>query len=400
MKIVVFGASGFVGQQMVPRLIELGHVVVVVGRSVKELSKHFPVCTAYSIEQFDDHIREYDLAINLATINSDSPLTFGAFEAVNKTLLLDLARRCRKVGVKKFMNVSSIHALDIDNDSFYAISKRQGADALAALGISEYTSVYVPLIYGEKWSGKFRLLNNLPKSLAKLTFSFAAALKPCIHINLLCQKLLIKKYSPVEQQIISNNQFGNYIYAGVRWAVDITFAVTITIIFSWLLLIVWILVKLTSKGPGIFVQKRVGMHGKEFPCFKFRTMQDGTDQRGTHEVNNSSITRIGSTLRKYKLDELPQVLNIFRNEMSIIGPRPCLPNQVELIRERWMCGVFEVKPGISGYAQVMKVDMSEPIRLANLDAKYIALRGLLLDFKILCQTLTGRGNGDNVKSTQ
>ena len=99
---------------------------------------------------------------------------------------------------------------------------------------------------------------------------------------------------------------------------------------------------------------------------------------------------------KTKIDELPQVLNIFKNEMSLIGPRPCLPVQEELIQARQALGVLSVKPGISGLAQINNIDMSDPELLARWDAKYIHLRSLLLDLKIFIATVLGRGQGDKV----
>ncbi|MEQ8738039.1 MAG: sugar transferase, partial [Hoeflea sp.] len=113
-------------------------------------------------------------------------------------------------------------------------------------------------------------------------------------------------------------------------------------------------------------------------------------QAGTHEVGPDAITRLGSWLRKIKIDELPQVINLLRNEMSLIGPRPCLPSQVELIAERSRRGVMGVKPGITGLSQVNGVDMRDPVRLARSDADYLALQSLTLDFRIVLATLSRR----------
>lgn len=120
-------------------------------------------------------------------------------------------------------------------------------------------------------------------------------------------------------------------------------------------------------------------------------MKTGTAHVGTHEVSTSAITRQGQWLRKSKLDELPQIINIFRNEMSLVGPRPCLPSQSELIAERDHRGVLAVKPGITGLAQVNGVDMRFPAKLAQWDARYLALQSLLLDLRILLATAFRRG---------
>src|SRR5690606_10003296 len=108
---------------------------------------------------------------------------------------------------------------------------------------------------------------------------------------------------------------------------DRSFALAVLFLLWWFLALIWLLVRLQSPGPGLFAQKRVGRNGVQFTCYKFRTMKLGTLQAATHEVSVGNVTKLGRLLRKTKLDELPQVWNILRNEMSLVGPRPCLPAQ-------------------------------------------------------------------------
>ena len=122
-----------------------------------------------------------------------------------------------------------------------------------------------------------------------------------------------------------------------------------------------------------------------------------TKNVGTHDVDSNLVTSFGKFLRRTKLDELPQIINIFRGELSLVGPRPGLPNQKELYNERCSRGIFNMKPGITGYAQVNDVDMSNPKKLVDWDEKYMALRSINLEFKILLQTFIGRGQGDKLK---
>ncbi|KJS19027.1 MAG: lipid carrier : UDP-N-acetylgalactosaminyltransferase [Hoeflea sp. BRH_c9] len=178
--------------------------------------------------------------------------------------------------------------------------------------------------------------------------------------------------------------------------VDLTFALGVVVLLGWALLAIWALVRLRSPGPGIFAQTRVGKHAKHFVCYKFRTMKVGTPQSGTHEASASAITPFGQFLRSTKLDELPQVWNLLRNEMTLIGPRPCLPVQTELIEARRSRGVFAVKPGISGLAQINGIDMSDPQKLSKWDSRYIALQCLTLDLKIALATIRGGGQGDKI----
>lgn len=150
-------------------------------------------------------------------------------------------------------------------------------------------------------------------------------------------------------------------------------------------------------GSPIFIQERVGRNKKPFKLIKFRTMALSTESVATHLVSSSSITRFGRFLRRTKLDELPQILNVIKGDMSFVGPRPCLFNQKELIEARDKRGVFCVRPGVTGLAQVNEIDMSTPEILAQWDAQMISEFSFSLYFKLLLRTLTGAGSGDRVK---
>ena len=173
----------------------------------------------------------------------------------------------------------------------------------------------------------------------------------------------------------------------IKRILDITAAAAGLVLLAPVLLIVAALVALTSPGPALFRQERVGKDERTFICNKFRTMHLGTRQRGTHEISPSAVTSVGSTLRTYKLDELPQLWNVLAGEMSLVGPRPCLPNQVRLIAERRRRNVFSVSPGITGLAQVQGVDMSDPERLAEIDQTYIRTRSLGMDLRLIAKTI-------------
>jgi len=167
-------------------------------------------------------------------------------------------------------------------------------------------------------------------------------------------------------------------------------------IFLLPLIFIVVIALLFQKGSILFIQKRVGKGQKIFNLYKFRTMLPSAPQVPTHEVGRQNITTMGKFLRKTKLDELPQLLNVLAGEMSLVGPRPCLPAQVDLIAERSKRGVFAVRPGITGLAQVRNVDMSEPIKLAKIEEEMIRLNSLGLYMRILLMTLIGRGQGDKV----
>ena len=177
---------------------------------------------------------------------------------------------------------------------------------------------------------------------------------------------------------------------------DFIFSFLGLLFLSPLILLVVILCYFDTGRP-IFAQQRVGRNKKLFTLYKFRTMKLQTKSVGTHLVDPSSVTRLGNFLRKTKLDELPQLWNVLKGEMSLVGPRPCLANQQQLIDCRQSLGVFAVRPGVTGLAQVNNVDMSTPEKLAQLDAQMIRHLGLTNYFRYIFLTLAGKGQGDALK---
>jgi O-antigen biosynthesis protein WbqP len=162
-----------------------------------------------------------------------------------------------------------------------------------------------------------------------------------------------------------------------------------------ILFIVIIIGYFDTKSP-IFIQQRVGKNKRPFNLIKFRTMSVDTKSVASHLASTASITKLGAFLRKTKIDELPQLINVLKGEMSFVGPRPNLFNQEELIAEREQRGVYDVLPGITGLAQVNTIDMSTPKLLAETDQKMIAILTLGDYFKYILQTATGKGSGDRV----
>lgn len=148
----------------------------------------------------------------------------------------------------------------------------------------------------------------------------------------------------------------------------------------------------------IFSQERLGKNKQGFVLYKFRTMKLSTLSVGTHLVDKSSITSFGRLLRKTKLDELPQLVNVLKGEMSLVGPRPNLPNQIELIKEREKKSIYSVRPGITGLAQIRQIDMSTPELLAQTDAEMIKTMSIKNYFLYLWLTFIGKGGGDRVNS--
>lgn len=161
-----------------------------------------------------------------------------------------------------------------------------------------------------------------------------------------------------------------------------------------LILVAGLLIKLNSSGPMFFRQKRLGYRKKVFTCIKLRTMSVGTPNAASHEVGTSHITSVGRWLRRLKIDEFPQLWNVFCGDMSFVGPRPGLPDHDELTKAREAQGVFEVVPGITGLSQINGIDMSDPELLAEWDRRYAEEASFFGDLKLMVQTVVGKGSGD------
>ncbi|TPI40624.1 sugar transferase [Mesorhizobium sp. B3-1-6] len=167
---------------------------------------------------------------------------------------------------------------------------------------------------------------------------------------------------------------------------DLAVAVPMLVAAAPVLLVAMLAISATSPGPAIFSQIRVGRGGALFACRKLRTMYRATPSLPTHEAPAGSVTAVGKVLRATKIDELPQLWNVLKGEMSLVGPRPCLPTQAELIERRRELGVLTALPGITGLAQIKGIDMSDAKLCAETDAAYIKAASTSLDLKILLAT--------------
>ena len=189
----------------------------------------------------------------------------------------------------------------------------------------------------------------------------------------------------------------NYHY--IKRITDIILSGAAIIILSPLLLVLCLAIKLDTPGPILFTQKRVGIHKSFFQIYKFRTMRIDTPKDvPTHMLENPEqyITKVGKFLRKTSLDELPQIFNIFKGQMSIVGPRPALWNQDDLVAEREKYGANDVTPGLTGWAQINGRDELEIPVKARLDGEYVAHYGFCMDLKCFFGTITSVLKHDGV----
>lgn len=186
---------------------------------------------------------------------------------------------------------------------------------------------------------------------------------------------------------------------GLKRIVDFLLSLSGIIVLSPILLILVIAIKIDSKGPVIFTQKRVGKNKKLFNIYKFRTMKiDTPKEMPTHLLENPDffITKVGKFLRKTSLDELPQLFNILKGDMAVIGPRPALWNQDDLIEERDKYGANDIRPGLTGWAQINGRDELEIDYKAQLDGYYVERESFSMDVKCFFGTIVSVFKSDGV----
>jgi len=189
-------------------------------------------------------------------------------------------------------------------------------------------------------------------------------------------------------------------YLKIKQLFDYLFSFCLAIILAPLFFLITIIIKLDSKGPVLFKQKRIGKDNVSFDIYKFRTMRTDTPKdMPTHLLNDATsfITHIGAFLRKSSLDELPQLFNILRGEMSFIGPRPALWNQYDLIELRKTVHADQLKPGITGWAQVNGRDELPLGVKADYDGYYAKHVSFILDVKIFFKTILSVLKADGIR---
>ena len=188
-------------------------------------------------------------------------------------------------------------------------------------------------------------------------------------------------------------------YKGMKRGIDFVLALVGMIVLSPVFLVLIIAIKIDSKGPVLFKQKRVGIHKTHFQILKFRTMRiDTPKDMPTHLLKDPEqyITKVGKFLRKSSLDELPQIINILKGDMAVVGPRPALWNQYDLIEERDKYGANDIRPGLTGWAQINGRDELEIPVKAAFDGEYVKRMGPAMDLRCFFGTFISVFRGDGV----
>lgn len=266
-----------------------------------------------------------------------------------------------------------------------------------------------------------------PRTVSTLIQKVSAAVERSASMDRVCRLKLTFRVFPQDAAKLPTDEFDVFLYPDIsgggyvnrrtralKRAMDIIGSLIGITIFLPVFVIVALLVKLTSRGPVLFSQKRVGQYGREFNFFKFRTMLTGNDpqvhreyvakliaggpdsshEKGVYKLTNDPrVTRIGRLLRRTSLDELPQFFNVLRNDMSLVGPRPPLPYEYERYRVWHRRRVLELKPGLTGLWQVKGRSRTTFDEMVRMDIRYASIRSLWVDIKILLQTPTAMFSG-------
>jgi lipopolysaccharide/colanic/teichoic acid biosynthesis glycosyltransferase len=386
-KIAVSGASGSVGRNLIPLLVQAGHTLLLISRDPAKVADQFPGLAVASSVGWEEDARDYDIFLHLAVRNNNQAGSLGEFMEANANLTSTLAEGARRAGISRFVYPSTVQALMPEASSPYVLSKIAGMEAAHMSFPGAVDVVYLGLVHGHHYSGKLSFLNKLPRSFGSFLFSLFSALKPTTSVQRLVRYLSLPRPAGADHSsILSDPKSQNPTYRFWRASLGGVFVLAVSLL-SPLLFVVWAIIVIEGGRPGIFTQERRGRGNTVFNCVKFRTMRNGTGSKGSHMVDSDAVTKVGRILRRLKVDELPQAWNIARGEMALIGPRPCLPNQEEVIAARQSREVVNYSPGLTGWAQVNGVDMSEPEMLATYDSQYLGLQSVSFDLKIIRGTL-------------
>jgi lipopolysaccharide/colanic/teichoic acid biosynthesis glycosyltransferase len=402
-KILIIGGSGFVGQQISTLLSLNGVDVISVGRATPGFDIFIESAGEIVHQVVKDEFNSVNGVVILSVVNNDKNDVMDKFISINSNFPVNVANLLTKYNKKMLFCFGSSHAAEQGRVDSYSISKRKMSSGLASVKGLDIRVIVAHPIYGEKFVKRMAWVDRLPSVLRSKVIAAVGSIKPLLHVNgivtFIEQNLNSRTQSGTFVEIeLADDQSANAIYRFVTRLIDVVLASAILVVFWWLYILVAVAIALDSPGGAIFRQVRVGRGGQHFVCYKFRTMVTGSPQVATHNASKDMTTRIGSWLRRLKLDELPQVFNILRNDMSWVGPRPCLPSQEYLIAERNALDVLTIKPGVTGLAQVQSIDMSDPVRLAKVDRQFLVRRSIPLYISILVKTFLGGGAGDPINT--
>lgn len=393
LRILLIGGTGFVGSQLAPVLRSRGHQVVLASR------KSDAARGIVGRDGWATAVENSNVVVFLSAINNDVDATPEQIRATNVDLPLEVAEMIDAGRPQRLVLFGSDHVDNVFPLDLYASSKAELTERLLERPALPVTVQILSPVHGARFVKKLSAVDRFPGPLRRLAVAALGAVRPLSHIDQIADEIEAAPNASngLLFRRVVDDQDHNFIYRSVTRFFDLAFAIAVIVFFGWLMAILAIMIAATTTGPALFKQQRVGRHGRIFTCYKFRTMRVNTPQVATHQVSSDSTTSVGKRLRDWKLDELPQVFNILANHMSLVGPRPCLPTQHELVAARDKLGVMAVKPGVTGWSQIHGIDMSDPEVLAQSDADFLHCRSIPLYVRIALLTFLGKGQGDKIR---
>ena len=399
MNIIITGATGFIGKQLVPLLNFKTNEIALFGRDIKKLNEIYPQFMVYEYKDLERVINKNSIILHLAVKNNrenNNKKNLRDYLKVNVMFTKKLYKIAMQARIKKFLNLSTTNILNENKKDPYSMTKRKLVNNIKNKENLKFINLIMPIVYGKKFTGRLSFLNMFPRSFSFSLMKFISAFKSTMNIKLLADYINEREFMKNNCDIIlTDGQNNNIFFKIFKKMIDLFFSISILFFFSWLILIISIFIKISSNGPILFVHKRIGKNNVIFSCYKFRTMKQATPISATHKIKKKQVTYIGKFLRKTKLDEIPQVINILKGDMSLIGPRPCIVSQKDIIKVREKYKINKILPGITGLAQINRIDMSDKNMLTKFDYRYLKLRSIISELNIILRTFIGYGSGDN-----
>lgn len=387
MRVLITGASGAIGAHLINGLCA-DHKIRIAGRDPSKLAALFPGFDHVDIADPHACMKDIDAVIHLAARNNDARGTEKDFYKDNVQLTDCLLNAAASANVKHFVFASSILAIQPSEKDFYGRSKQKAEQLLLDRQDIKISILRIAAVETGVFRGKLRILRLLPDPLQKLLTKPVNSLRATVSKAKVFESVQSVLAGGQEMIVfVSDCQKDNSVYTSIKRGADIIGAMLGLLLGGWLILLLLLAIRIVDGKPAIFQQTRIGLKQAPFSLIKLRTMKTETPHLATHEVSPAFVTPLGRYLRSTKLDELPQLWNILKGELSFVGPRPGLEVQTALTKQRELRDVYCVKPGLTGLAQVQGIDMSDPEKLAAKDEEYIARRSFLLDARIIAQTI-------------
>jgi len=387
MRLVVRANSRAVGNLISRELVLAGHTVLRISDESGWWSSESADYAHQSLGEWEKYAQDYH-AFLLFTVPSNCKAKFSRrrFQK-EQELVADFRNSARNLEIPRFIVFSNFQDFLSRRDSRgHRRSCSPHFLEQAALG-KDVERVYVGRIYSNRKNMQLTVAPRLPRSFGLSHNPLLSWLRPTTSVDHIVNYLKSSgDDSSAQERILGDQKSKHFAYRIWRGLLDSAFVTSVLLIVP-LIIVMWFGVIFESGRPGLFLQERLGSAGSVFQCVKLRTMRNGTPSAATHKVPGGSVTRLGRVLRRFKLDELPQAWNILRREMSLVGPRPCLPTQREVILARDKQGVLEHRPGLTGWAQANGVDMREPELVARYDQEYARFQSAWFDLVILARTI-------------